>query len=128
LFVCLLKWDKELDRALHHDEKVELIPKTQAAIQGSLVGAPAPTAKAYERPNYPDSNSSSRHAEHKAASRNDSATSGRSVRSTGSQTLPRGVQANSFQLPPINAKQSTFQLRKAVPVAPVAPISPVLLV
>jgi hypothetical protein len=49
-----------------------------------------------------------------------------SRRSTGSQTIPRGVQASSFQLPAINTNQMQFQLKKVdIPIAPVIPIAPI---
>lgn len=108
------------------NERIELIPKNQ------LPALNTSGTKVYEKPNYPDSNSSATRSATKVTSLNDSDNSRKSHRSTGSQTLPRGVPAaNSFQLPPINTAQSTFHLRKAgvqvKPVKPVAPIIPVII-
>merc|ERR1711868_87055 len=115
------KDDKEIDEA-HAGEIVTLIPKGENLAQG----ASQKKVKVYERPNYPESNASSHKnvPGEKSLNQSDtSRTSRKSHRSTGSQTLPRGVSAATFQLPPINTEQSTFQLRKVgVPIAPVSPV------
>ena len=108
--------------SLAKEEEIALIPKGETV--DLSISAPS---KVYAKPNYPESTSSKQSDKQKSA--NNSDTSRKSQRSTGSQTLPRGVQPSSFRLPPINTAESpsTFQLKRVgVPTVPIAAISPVI--